>query len=76
MWRFYSDSGSYWVESYSVVCQGWLKTSFIQVVGNMVPIWCPYKLLGTPFSLPKKSTYMRVYMIPITSCKDLICIDE
>jgi len=35
MWRFYSNSGSYCVESYSLVCQGWPKTSFLQLVGNM-----------------------------------------
>jgi len=25
-----------WVESYSVVYQGWLKASFLQLVGNMI----------------------------------------
>ncbi|KAK2155797.1 hypothetical protein LSH36_231g04011 [Paralvinella palmiformis] len=31
MWRFCFDSGSYWIESYSVVCQGLPKTSFLQL---------------------------------------------
>ena len=62
MWRFYSDSGSYWVEFYSVECQGWLKTSFLQLVGNMTSVQVDV-LLRTPFSLPKKSTYVQVYTV-------------
>jgi len=52
MWQFCSDSGSYWVESYCVVCQGWLKTSFLQLVENMTHVQVEV-LLGTPLSLPK-----------------------
>ena len=33
--RFYSDSGYYWVESCSVVCPGWPKKYFLQLVGTM-----------------------------------------
>ena len=62
MWRFYSDAGSYWVESYSVVCRGWPKTSFLQLVGNTRRVWVEV-LLRTPFSLPKKSTYTRVHTV-------------
>ena len=38
MWQFYSNFGPYWFESYTVVCQGWPKTSLLQLVGNMTGI--------------------------------------
>ena len=62
MRRFYSDS--YWVESYSVACQGWLKTSFLRLVGNDVKV-----LLITPFSPPKILTCMRVYTVVGILCE-------
>ncbi|KAK2158481.1 hypothetical protein LSH36_169g04021 [Paralvinella palmiformis] len=36
MWQLITCSDSFWVESYNVVCQGWLKASFLQLVVNKI----------------------------------------
>jgi len=48
------------------------KTSFLQLVENMTR----YKLLRTPFSLPQKLTYTRVYTVhhSVPRLNDLLCI--
>ena len=48
-----------WVESYSVVYQGWLKASFLQLVGNMISRGAS----GNPLFRTKKSSYTQVYMV-------------